>query len=78
VTSIVGGLFAYVILPVLVFFYVLKDRVTLTRQFDRSLPAAWRFDVWATLRIVRAVFGQWVRAQLILGVTVGVFTFIGL
>ena len=77
VTSIVGGLFAYVILPVWVF-YVLKDRVALTRQFDRSLPAAWRFDVWAILRIVRRVFGQWVRAQLILGVTVGVFTFIGL
>lgn len=77
VTSIVGGLFAYVILPVWVF-YVLKDRVALTRQFDRSLPAAWRFDVWAILRIIRRLFGQWVRAQLILGVTVGVFTFIGL
>jgi len=76
-TSVVGGLFAYVILPVWVF-YMLKDRVALTRQFDRSLPAAWRFDVWAILRIVRQVFGQWVRAQLILGVTVGVFTFIGL
>ena len=76
-TSVVGGLFAYVILPVWVF-YVLKDRIALTRQFDRSLPAAWRFDVWAILRIVRQVFGQWVRAQLILGVTVGVFTFIGL
>jgi predicted PurR-regulated permease PerM len=77
VTSIVGGLFAYVILPVWVF-YVLKDRVALTQQFDRSLPPAWRFDVWAILRIVRRLFGQWVRAQLILGVTVGVFTFIGL
>ena len=77
VTTVVGGLFAYVILPVWVF-YILKDRVALTRQFDRSLPAAWRFDVWAILRIVRRVFGQWVRAQLILGVTVGVFTFIGL
>jgi predicted PurR-regulated permease PerM len=77
VTSIVGGLFAYVILPVWVF-YLLKDRVTLTRQFDRSLPASWRFDVWTVLRIVRRVFGQWVRAQLILGVAVGVFTFIGL
>lgn len=77
VTSVVGALFAYVILPVWVF-YVLKDRVALTRQFDRSLPATWRFDVWAVLRIVRRLFGQWVRAQLILGVTVGVFTFIGL
>jgi predicted PurR-regulated permease PerM len=77
VTSIVGGLFAYVILPVWVF-YILKDRVALTRQFDRSLPPTWRFDVWAILRMVRRLFGQWVRAQLILGVTVGVFTFIGL
>jgi predicted PurR-regulated permease PerM len=66
-----------VILPVWVF-YILKDRVALTTAFDRTLPATWRFDVWATLRIVRRVFGQWVRAQLILGVTVGVFTFIGL
>ena len=77
VTGIVGGLFAYILLPVWVF-YILKDRVALTTQFDRSLPAAWRFDVWAILRMVRRLFGQWVRAQLILGVTVGVFTFIGL
>jgi predicted PurR-regulated permease PerM len=76
-TSFIGGLFAYVILPVWVF-YILKDRVALTATFDRSLPATWRFDVWATLRIVRRVFGQWVRAQLVLGVTVGIFTFIGL
>ncbi len=76
-TSFIGGLFAYVLLPVWVF-YLLKDRVALTATFDRSLPATWRFDVWATLRVVRRVFGQWVRAQLVLGVTVGVFTFIGL
>ena len=42
------------------------------------MPAAWRFDTWAVLRIVRRLFGQWVRAQLVLGVTVGLFTFIGL
>jgi predicted PurR-regulated permease PerM len=77
VTSIIGGLFAYVILPVWIF-YVLKDRVVLTKQFDRSLPLAWRFDVWAVLRIIRRVFGQWIRGQLVLGVTVGVFTFAGL
>ena len=76
-TSIVGGLFGYILLPVWVF-YILKDRVALTQQFDESLPAAWRFDTWAILRIVRRLFGQWVRAQLLLGVTVGVFTFIGL
>ncbi len=76
-TSIVGGLFGYILLPVWVF-YILKDRVSLTQQFDRSLPTAWRFDTWAILRIVRRLFGQWVRAQLVLGVTVGIFTFIGL
>ncbi len=76
-TSLLGAIFGYILLPGWVF-YLLKDRVSLTEGFDRSLPAAWRFDVWAILRIVRRLFGQWVRAQLVLGVTVGVFTFIGL
>jgi predicted PurR-regulated permease PerM len=75
--SLIGAIFGYLLLPVWTF-YLLKDRVALTDQFDRSLPAAWRFDVWAVLRIARRVFGQWVRAQLVLGITVGVFTFIGL
>jgi predicted PurR-regulated permease PerM len=76
-TSILGAIFGYILLPVWVF-YLLKDRVSLTQQFDRSLPADWRFDTWAILRIVRRLFGQWVRAQLVLGLTVGIFTFIGL
>jgi predicted PurR-regulated permease PerM len=75
--SVIGGIFGYLLLPVWAF-YILKDRVALIGQFDRSLPPAWRFDVWAVLRIARRVFGQWVRAQLVLGITVGVFTFIGL
>ncbi len=75
--SLVGALFGYILLPVWVF-YVLKDRVTLTAQFDRSLPPTWRFDAWAVIGIVRRLFGQWVRAQLILGITVGLFTFAGL
>ena len=75
--SLIGAVFGYILLPVWVF-YILKDRVVLTAQFDRGLPPAWRFDVWAVLRIARRVFGQWVRAQLVLGFTVGVFTFIGL
>jgi predicted PurR-regulated permease PerM len=75
--SLIGAIFGYLVLPVWVF-YLLKDRVSLTTQFDRALPVAWRFDTWAILRIVRRVFGQWVRAQLILGFAVGIFTFIGL
>jgi predicted PurR-regulated permease PerM len=75
--SIVGAVFGYLLLPVWVF-YLLKDRVALSQAFDRSLPAGWRFDAWAVIRIVRRLFGQWVRAQLVLGLTVGIFTFIGL
>ena len=76
-TSLIGAIFGYVILPVWVFF-LLKDRVALTKQFDAALPSTWRFDIWAMLRIVQRVFGQWVRGQLLLGITVGIMTFIGL
>lgn len=75
--GIIGTIFGFLLLPVWVF-YLLKDRVALTDTFDKALPAAWRFDVWAIVRMVERVFGQWVRGQLILGITVGVFTFIGL
>jgi predicted PurR-regulated permease PerM len=76
-TSFLGGIFGYFLLPVWAF-YLLKDRVRLLDTFDRGLPAAWRPDTWATLRIVERVFGQWVRGQLLLGVTVGLMTFVGL
>jgi len=75
--SLLGAVFGYILLPVWVF-YLLKDRVALMTQFDAALPAAWRFDIWAVIRIVQRVFGQWVRGQLLLGITVGVFTFVGL
>jgi len=72
-----SGIFGYIIIPVWAF-YLLKDRPHLTAAFDRTLPAAWRVDVWEIVRIVERVFGQWVRGQLFLGVTVGVATFVGL
>ena len=75
--SLIGVVFGYLILPVWVA-YLLKDRVTLVATFDRSLPASWRFDTWAVIRTGERVFGQWVRAQIILGFAVGIFTFIGL
>jgi predicted PurR-regulated permease PerM len=76
-SSFLGGIFAYFLIPVWSF-YILKDRVGLLDSFDRGLPSTWRPDVWATLRIVERVFGQWVRGQLLLGLTVGIMTFIGL
>jgi predicted PurR-regulated permease PerM len=75
--SFLGAIVGYLIIPVWAF-YLLKDRPTLTRRFDEILPAEWRADVWAVIAIVQRVFGQWVRAQLFLGVTVGAATFLGL
>jgi predicted PurR-regulated permease PerM len=76
-TSVLGLVFGYLILIVWAF-YLLKDRVALTAAFDRALPAAWRPDVWSTIRIIQRVFGQWIRGQLLLGAIVGVATFVGL
>ena len=75
--SLIGAIFGYVILPVWVF-YILKDRVSLAASFDRALPAAWRFDTMVVLRSVERVLSQWVRAQFVLGFSVGLVTFIGL
>jgi predicted PurR-regulated permease PerM len=75
--SLLGLVFGYLILPVWVA-YLLKDKVALTSTFDQSLPSTWRFDTWAIIKTVEHDFGKWVRGQLILGVAVGIFTFIGL
>jgi predicted PurR-regulated permease PerM len=76
-SSFLGAIFGYFLIPFWAF-YILKDRVRLLDTFDRALPAAWRPDTWATLRVVERVFGQWVRGQLLLGLTVGIMTFLGL
>jgi predicted PurR-regulated permease PerM len=77
VLGLVGSVFGYLIIPVWAF-WILKDRPAIVRAFDRAVPTAWRADTWVTLGIVRRVFGSWVRGQLILGLVVGVATFVGL
>jgi predicted PurR-regulated permease PerM len=76
-TGFIGGAFGYLILPVWVA-YLLKDRVALMGAFERSIPQTWRFDVWAVIRTVERVFGQWVRGQIVLALSVGILTFVGL
>jgi predicted PurR-regulated permease PerM len=75
--GLVSALFGYLIIPVWAF-YLLKDRADLTRSFDRSLPGEWRADVWAIANIIEGVFGKWIRAQIVLGLVVGIATFLGL
>jgi predicted PurR-regulated permease PerM len=77
VLGFVGSVFGYLIIPVWTF-WILKDRPLIVRGFDRAVPAPWRADTWAVLGIVRRVFGSWIRGQLLLGLVVGVGTFIGL
>ncbi len=77
VLGFVGSIFGYLIIPVWTF-WILRDRPRIVRAFDHAVPAEWRADTWAALGIVRRVFGSWVRGQLILGLVVGVATFIGL
>lgn len=80
VTSIVGVLgtiTAYAILPAWLFF-VLKDRPRLGDALEKALPTGWRGDVFALFAIANRVFGNWVRGQLVLGATVGVFSYAGL
>ena len=47
------------------------------RSIGRS-PQAWRFDTWAVIKTVERDFGQWVRGQILLGIAVGIATFVGL
>jgi len=77
VLGLVGSVFGYLIIPVWAF-WILRDRPAIVRAFDRAVPAAWHADTWATLGIVRRVFGSWVRGQLLLGLVVGTATFAGL
>jgi predicted PurR-regulated permease PerM len=77
IAGIVGSIVGYILIPVWVF-YLIKDRPALTAAAERSMPAAWVPDVRAVSGLVLRVFGQWLRGQVFLGLTVGVATFAGL
>lgn len=72
-----AGFFGFLIIPIWAF-YILRDRVRLAAQFDAALPPTWRPDVWAVVTIVERVVGRWIRAQIVLGLIVGIATYLGL
>jgi predicted PurR-regulated permease PerM len=75
--GLISAVFGYLLIPVWAF-YILKDRHDLVHRFDAALPETWRGDVWAVGNLVRRALSQWIRAQVFLGLTVGVATFAGL
>jgi predicted PurR-regulated permease PerM len=77
IAGVAGSIVGYVIIPVWIF-YLIKDRPALLAAFERSTPRTWQPDIRAVIGIWSRVFGQWLRGQLFLGVTVGVGTFLGL
>ena len=76
-TAIVVGMLTLLIVPVFAFF-VLKDRPALGRAFASAVPREWLPDIEAITAIISRVFGSWVRGQLLLGLVVGIGTFVGL
>jgi predicted PurR-regulated permease PerM len=75
--ALVGNVVGYLIIPVWAF-YVLKDRAALLDGFYALLPPSWRDEARAIASIVDRVVGRWLRGQLLLGLVVGVVTFVGL
>jgi predicted PurR-regulated permease PerM len=77
IAGIVSSIVGYIIIPVWIF-YLIKDRPALTAAAERSMPAEWHPDARAVSFLALRVFGQWLRGQLFLGLTVGAATFVGL
>lgn len=75
--AFVASLFGYLVIPVWVF-YVLLDPRAVGEGIRLALPPAWQADAAAVGEIVRRVFGQWIRAQVVLGAIVGIATYVGL
>jgi predicted PurR-regulated permease PerM len=73
----VASFFGFVIIPVWAF-YILRDRVSLTTSLHNALPPAWREDTLAVVKIIDRVVGRWIRAQILLGLIIGVATYAGL
>lgn len=77
VASTLIGAFGFFIIPFWAF-YLLRDLPRLARTFEQALPPGWRRDGMAVMGIVDHTFGRWIRGQLILGLVVGIATFVGL
>jgi predicted PurR-regulated permease PerM len=77
VTRAMGFVIGLVIIPFWLF-YVLKDKDRGITAFNNMLPPAWRNDVWRIVRIINGILSSYIRGQLLLGVVVGMATFIGM
>lgn len=70
-------LLGFLIIPFFLF-YILMDSAKIPAAINKMLHPRIRDDWWNTLSIIDTVFGKYIRGQLILGVIVGVCSFVGL
>ncbi len=70
-------LLGFLIIPFFLF-YTLLDSRKLPNTINTMLHPRIRDDVWNVLKIIDTIFGKYIRGQLILGVVIGVMSFIGL
>jgi predicted PurR-regulated permease PerM len=77
VTRAMGFIVGLLIIPFWLF-YTLKDKDRGISAFNNMMPQAWRTDVWRIVRIINGVLSSYIRGQLLLGLIVGVATFIGM
>ena len=77
ISRAMGFLVGLVIIPFWLF-YTLKDKDRGINAFNNMLPQSWRTDVWRIVRIINGVFSSYIRGQLLLGLVVGVATFIAM
>jgi predicted PurR-regulated permease PerM len=70
-------LLGFLIIPFFLF-YILLDTNKLPSAIDMLLHPRVRSDFWNIWRIVDGVFGRYIRGQLLLGLIIGVTSFIGL
>jgi putative permease len=75
--GLLGTFFTLLVLPFFLF-YILAERPRMVAAVHDGIPAPWRKDVLAVLRIVLDSFGTYVRAEAAIMVIVGVLTTLGL
>lgn len=76
-TGTLGLLIGFLAIPFWMF-YVLRDRHFAAENFRRSIPAPAQADVSNVLLMVDQMIGRYIRAQIVLGVVVGIAVGAGL
>lgn len=76
-TGWIAVIAGFVVVPIWMF-YALRDRHNFERNFAAAVPEPVQPDVLNGVRIADQLIGRYLRGQLLLGLVVGVMTFIGL